>query len=367
MISQFELIDFARQNGFKVTVWQIKKWHQHGILPAPFRTDTKGNPGSVWMYPDSSKEALLLALTSDQRDTLDGLLLDVWLRGGDVNYENIQKMLLSIAQPIEKFVRNPSITIERFERFWSKFQKKKRLSPPLTNSNAVVTTMNVAFNAISQHPEDVVWGYEMPDDRDESAAAIADRLFGADQLRALSPSAYQETPEQWLDQIKQDLNAKRMVSTLKHATAEDFQRIRRFVQVMEEWIDGVTEVISIIPGQGSVFMLFKAIKVPKPLYRKMNAIVLLTLRKDDKGRQLVHETVESWTPHLARLNAWKLYYRHMKKHPKLTRRKNWVDFFATCSSDVLDDIRAHHEMFFEKHPELKQFIFDTQNVENRTS
>jgi hypothetical protein len=60
MISRIELVEWATQEGYSVTADQIERWHKKGIIPAPVRCPTKGQTGSVWMYPDEAKHNLML-------------------------------------------------------------------------------------------------------------------------------------------------------------------------------------------------------------------------------------------------------------------------------------------------------------------
>lgn len=348
MISRIELVEWATQEGYSVTADQIERWHKKGIIPAPVRCPTKGQTGSVWMYPDEAKHNLMLALQSDARK-LEEMLIDVWIRGGQVSVDHLRSVLIETLKSLRFFVKDIGKAIDRFET-WT---KKKRRSFLTRDRDKFLATTNVMLHVLSSRDEDVIWGYEAPEET--PVVNIADEVLGADQLRVLTPKVMYETSEEFWDDAKKRLNINQCIQAVKKATDADFDAIRPYVRIFERWVQDSGE-LSTIDQNLRVFNLLNTLPLSHIMLRRFYIIVMLSLYKTEETRHMIIEATDEWAKHLPRVSAIANYVRYMKQHPKLKKRRHWEQYLRKCDSETLANLREYHQAYVDSHPELSAII-----------
>ncbi|MCF2940630.1 hypothetical protein L1N85_19745 [Paenibacillus alkaliterrae] len=343
-----DLILFAAQNGYLISDSQIERWHKKGILPAPEHLHPKGVSGSLSVYPETTKDNLKLLLTSEvSKRNLDELFLDVWLRGGNVELKNLRKVITGGPfSTIEKLLKSRVTSFFKFERMLIKYSERKGSILPYEDVYHVITTFNVLFSVLSPNTKDRIWGEgaDIKGTGELSAVTIAHKVIGIDEHEKASQDSI-------FDEMKTVLNVKTLRKLVENADEKKFDNVRKDFFVLERIISAMRDLEVYKGNKLKLFWLIRYFPDRSVSMRSIMVIVLLAIN----DRNTVH-WANAWKHNLDLLETFAKYCNHMKKHPKLKKRTNWIQYFGTCPLEELLSIRSHHNLFCEQNPSFLQTI-----------
>lgn len=353
-----ELIFFAREHGYEISEDQVERWHKKGIIPSPDRQTSTGSVGSVWDYPSGAENNLLLALTStESKRSLDKILLDVWLRGGKIDYERIRKLLLDgWLKNIGKFLKSLGnrTWIDKLEKIFYEAESKKKKNPLIYISfEDLQTTITLIINAFSTHIKDELWNDEAAQYLgEESSASIVEKSIGSDYLRSLDPIRKSDTPEIMLSDIKRLLNIQALQDAVSQATEEDFERARHDLPLLEVFIRFINHTSVSLDKTNAFYRFVRGLPIFPFMIRYMGLIVLLRYYQDEQANQWVIGFISHINNQIENMEAMTSFIEHMKKHPKLKKRMHWNQYLNQCDKNTFQSVKAHAEAYWNTHPDF---------------
>ncbi|MEK3704082.1 hypothetical protein MKY87_08095 [Paenibacillus sp. FSL R7-0198] len=345
-----ELREIILELGYSVTNDQIERWHKAGIVPAPKRTHHKGIKGSKSEYPNYAVHNLILLKTSEQSNrNLEGLLIDVWLRGGIVEEKHLRNVILNgNFSNIEKFVTRYQGLSEKLETKLIEYMKKNPLLPYAKNID-VIAVINVFLSVLSPNKENSSWkasGVEQFT-KEETTGEIAQRVLGLDKLINIDSDNFHI--DQIYEDLKSSLNIKELRRSVEEASEKEFEQVRKDFFILERIVRALSGMNFIGNNSFSMLNLLNNRFVGK---RKLMLHLLLVMnKKDPQSKWRV-----DWEENLSSLELLCGYYQHMKKIPQLKKRSNLHQYFEKCSLHELDIIKTYHQKYCEQNPEFKLLI-----------
>lgn len=98
-LSSSDLIAAARARGYKVTLSQLERWRQAGLIPAARRRGRGKGAGVAWIHPEIARDQLLTLLEIRcPREPIAELAVRLWLRKFDVPMPKLQEHLANVLE-----------------------------------------------------------------------------------------------------------------------------------------------------------------------------------------------------------------------------------------------------------------------------
>ncbi|KQN96761.1 hypothetical protein [Paenibacillus sp. Leaf72] len=344
-----ELTNYGVSLGYKVTNSQIERWHKCGILPAPKQKYTLKVNGSISEYPESAKDNLQLLLTSkESARNLNGLLLDVWLRGGQIESHFIKEILLGgVFKQIEEALKTKVASFLKIEKsLINGFNKKKTIFSSEKMSD-VSTSINVIFSILSPDLKDRIWhGSSLETTTGELAAGeILHKTMGTSSFNS-------STDDSIFDDMKEILNVKAIRSAIKLSTDHDLEKVRTEMNILERVIKVLINFDVYDNQTLKILKIYKYFSLTSVSSRSMFLISLLVADKANK----LNDWSSTWLKHIDGLEWMGKYIAHMKNHKLLKKRKNWARYFELCNVEELTELKTHQLSFFNQNPDFERII-----------
>ena len=348
-MSKDKLILFAKENGYELTQEQIKNWSNYGIIPRSVRVSAEGKAGSAYEYPAHAYPIVLLALSSHEKRSLERLLIDVWLRGGDIEEKEVQKILEKQVDLLGKFVQSGLRWLGQ-TRFLDVIQNARSLLPHVANPDKE-TTIALFLNVLSPKSAHAVWQDDWMESEEERASQIAYHAIGIQYLAEHGPliAEQRETPEMLFQRMKDVLN----VSSLRRAIRDTtyYKQVQKDYASLAVILEFMGETAPIMGPSNPLFRFIGWVMKSANAMRPIFVIGLLACYQDPHLKLNAQYLIQEQGGRLDTLRQMTEIVRHMKTHPLLKKKKNWLEFFSECEIKAPEKLEALREFLKEcPHP-----------------